>query len=98
MQYLAQSFWEKWKKQYLALLQTRRKWLSSEPDLEQGSIVLLKDDQRNRNEWAMGRVSQVFPSKDNKVRKVGIKVFKKEGFKVFIRPITETIHFLTPEK
>ncbi len=46
----------------------------------------------------MGRVTQVFPSKYNKVRKVEAKVFKKEGPTVSIRPITKTILLLTPEK
>ncbi len=86
------------KKQYLTLLQPKRKWPSSKPNLEPGSIVLLKDEQQKRNEWPMGRVTQVFPSKDNKVRKVEVKVFKKEGPKVFIRPITKIILLLTPEK
>ncbi len=71
---------------------------TSKPNLEPGSIVLLKDEQQKRNEWPMGRVTQVFPSKDNKVCKVEVKVFKKEGPKVFIRPITKIILLLTPEQ
>ncbi len=103
VQHLAQTFWDKWKKQYLTLLQPKRKGPSSKPNLEPGSIVLLKDEQQKNewmamNEWPMRRVTQVFPSKDNKVRKVEVKVFKKEGPKVFIQLITKTIFLLTPEK
>lgn len=79
-------------------MQPKRKWLSSKLDIELGSIVLLKDEQQKRNEWPMGVVTQVFPSKDNKVRKVEVKFLKKEGSKVFIRPITKTILLLTHEK
>lgn len=46
----------------------------------------------------MGCVTQFFPSKDNKVCKVEVKVFKKEGPTVFIRPITKTILLISPEK
>ncbi|KAI7789362.1 hypothetical protein IRJ41_022847, partial [Triplophysa rosa] len=73
VQHLAQTFWDKWKKQYLHLLQPKRKWPSNRLDLELGSI-------------------------DNKVCTVEVKFFKKEGPKVFIRPITMTILLLTPEK
>ncbi len=43
VQHLANTFWDRWKKQYLCLLQTRRKWQSEHPNVEPGSIVLLKD-------------------------------------------------------
>lgn len=54
VQHLAQTFWNKWKRQYLSSLQPQRKWQSSQPDLQHGSIVLLKDDQLKRNEWPLG--------------------------------------------
>ena len=98
VQHLAQTFWDRWKKQYLSSLQPRRKWQSSMPDLQPGSIVLLKDNQLKRNEWPLGLVTQVFPSIDSRVRKVEIKVSRKDGTKVFLRPVTETVLLLAPEK
>lgn len=44
IQHLAQTFWDRWKKQYLSTLQPRRKWQIPQPDLQPGSIVLLKDN------------------------------------------------------
>lgn len=98
VQHLAQTFWDRWKKQYLSSLQPRRKWQAAQPDLQPGSIVLLKDDQQKRNEWPLGLVTKVFPSKDGRVRKVEVKVSKKEGTKVFLRPVTGTVLLLAPER
>ncbi|XP_061891197.1 uncharacterized protein LOC133641474 isoform X1 [Entelurus aequoreus] len=98
IQHLAQTFWNKWKKQYLSTLQPRRKWHSPHPNLLPGSVVLLKDDQLKRNHWPLGLITQVFPSKDGRVRKVEIKVSRKDGTKVFLRPVTETILLMAPEK
>ncbi|XP_061829090.1 uncharacterized protein [Nerophis lumbriciformis] len=97
VQHLAQTFWSRWKKQYLASLQPRRKWMASTPDLQLGSIVLLKDNQLARNEWPLGLITQVFPSKDGKVRQVEIKVYRKDGTKLFLRPISETVLLLAPD-
>ncbi|KAF7699815.1 hypothetical protein C0J45_10842, partial [Silurus meridionalis] len=73
VQHLSNTFWDRWRKQYLCSLQTHRKWQSEQPNMEEGSIVLLKDSQTKSNEWPMGIVTQVFPSKDGKVRKVEIR-------------------------
>lgn len=59
--------------------------------------MLLKDEHQKRNEWPMGSVTQVFSSKDDKVRMVKVKVFKKDDPKFFIRHIAKTI-LLTLEK
>ncbi|XP_037103989.1 uncharacterized protein LOC119120868 [Syngnathus acus] len=64
VQHLAQTFWDRWKKQYLASLQPRQKWQAPTPDIQPGSIVLLKDNQLVRNEWPLGLIIQVFPSND----------------------------------
>lgn len=98
VQHLAQTFWDRWKKQYLASLQPRRKWKDPTPDLQPGSIVLLKDDQLRRNEWPLGLITEVFPSKDSKVCKVEVKVSRKDGTKVYQRPITEMVLLFAPVK
>ncbi len=97
VQHLANTFWDRWKKQYLCLLQARRKWQSEHPNVEPGSIVLLKDSQTKRNEWPLGIITQVFPSKDGKVRKVEIRIPKRDGTKLFLRPVTEIVVLLPRE-
>ena len=81
-QHLAHTFWNRWKKQYLSSLQPRRKWQSSKPDLR---------------EWPLGLLTQVFPSKDSRVRKVEIRVSKKDGTKMFMRPVNELVLLLAPD-
>ncbi|XP_061749014.1 uncharacterized protein LOC133547258 isoform X2 [Nerophis ophidion] len=98
VQHLAQTFWERWKKKYLSTLQPQREWHSPHPNLLPGRVVLLKGDQLKRNHWPLGLITQVFPSKDGRVLKVEIKVSRKDGTKVFLRPVTETILLMAPEK
>ncbi|XP_072313848.1 uncharacterized protein [Eucyclogobius newberryi] len=39
VQSLANSFWHRWRKEYLSTLQCRRKWRSKRPNLKQGDVV-----------------------------------------------------------
>ena len=70
IQYLAEQFWSRWKIEYLQSLQTRQKWNRPQRNLAQGDVVLLSDDDTPRSQWRMALVSEVYPSKDNLVRKV----------------------------
>ena len=97
VQCLANLFWDKWRRQYLPTLQTRSKWTSDQPDTQPGSVVLMRDCSTKRNEWPLGLVTQVFPSKDIKVRKAEIKVSKGDGTKLFLRPVTERVLLFPPE-
>lgn len=48
VQSLADSFWERWRVEYLATLQPWRKWTKKKPDLQEGDIVLIKNIQAKR--------------------------------------------------
>ncbi|XP_026156468.1 uncharacterized protein LOC113126589 [Mastacembelus armatus] len=91
VQCLANSFWKKWRQEYLATLQSRRKWREVQPNLEVGDVVLLKDSQTKRNEWPTGVIVNTFPGRDNRVRKVEVRVVKGDSPKVYSRPITEVV-------
>ncbi|XP_073492566.1 uncharacterized protein [Aquarana catesbeiana] len=95
VQVLADTFWNKWKKQYLSNLQTRNKWQDSKPNLQPGAIVLMKDSQSRRNEWPLGLITQVFPSEDGNVRKAELKVIRQGQPKLFLRPVSELILLLS---
>lgn len=86
---LSQEFWKKWRMQYLSNLQNKRKWTKTEVNLTEGDIVLLKNSEVTRDQWPMAVVERVFPSADNRVRTVQIRVAKDR--KSFIRPICELI-------
>ncbi len=78
VQSLASTFWDRWRKQYLATLQHRRKWQHQQPNISKGCIVLFKDSQSKRNDWPLGIITETYPSQDGKVRKVQVKIIGKE--------------------
>ncbi|XP_034385377.1 uncharacterized protein LOC117728696 [Cyclopterus lumpus] len=97
VQHLSNTFWDRWRKQFLPTLQARKKWQSTHLNINPGSVVLLKDSQVPRNEWPLGLVTQTFPSEDGKVRKVEIKVTRTGVTKIFLRPVSEIVLLLPPE-
>nr|XP_020483745.2 uncharacterized protein LOC109978925 [Labrus bergylta] len=97
VQGLANTFWHRWRTEYLPSLQKRRKWQKEIHNLQAGDIVILKDKQVKRNYWPLGIVVKTFPSADGKVRKVEIKTANDGSFKTFLRPVSETVLLLSPE-
>ncbi|XP_046701027.1 uncharacterized protein LOC124382803 [Silurus meridionalis] len=83
VQHLSNTFWDRWRKQFLPTLQARKKWQSTQPNIQPGSVVLLKDSQAPRNEWPLGLITQAFPSKDGKVRQVEVKSSNQAGLASF---------------
>ena len=72
-QYLADSFWSRWRNEYLHTLQKRHKWLTVKPCITPGDLVLIRDKTSKRNNWPSGIVSEVHKSSDNLVRSVTLK-------------------------
>jgi len=95
VQCLADTFWKRWKGEYLSTLQSRRKWTKDKPNVKEGDVVLLKDSQAHRNEWPMGLIVKVLPSSDNRVRKVEVRIVKDGTAKVFLRPVAEVVVLLS---
>ncbi|VDI50540.1 Hypothetical predicted protein [Mytilus galloprovincialis] len=80
----------------LANFKGRQKWTQERENIQEGDVVLLKDNQVNRLSWPMGIVTETFPSADNLVRKVEIRIVHtvdkdcvKPAF--FVRPVTELV-------
>ncbi|TWW54543.1 hypothetical protein D4764_0103490 [Takifugu flavidus] len=92
VQCLADTFWKRWKGEYLSTLQCSRKWTNVKPNVKEGDVVLLKDSQAHRNEWPVGLIVKALPSSD---RKVEVRVVKEGKAKVFLRPITEIVVLLS---
>jgi hypothetical protein len=80
-----QSFWKKWKVDYLNRLQNRPKWFKTSPNLTVDSLVILKDDDSPPLKWPLARVLEVIPGKDNQIRVVKLKT--QDG--IFTRTITK---------
>ncbi len=97
VQALADTFWCRWKAEYLHNLQTRQKWChdTSQKNIEKGDIVLLKDSSSHRNQWPMGAIVSAFESDDGIVRKATVRILK-DGKKTteYTRPTTDLIVLL----
>lgn len=92
VQYLANLFWTRWRHEYLSLHHSRSKWPSPIKNISVGDVVLLADDNSPRNMWKLARVVETYPSDDNLVRSVKIKVFTKDtGPSLLDRPVHKLI-------
>ena len=89
VQYLANEFWNRFKKEYLQASQERPKWNSVRRNLAVNDIVLIMDEDSPRNKWPMGRIIEVFPSDDGLVRKVNLKVASSST--PLKRPVTKLV-------
>lgn len=98
VQHLADTFWKRWRTQYLQTLQNYRKWKQEKRNLVIGDVILLKDNSVTRNSWPLGRVVRVFPSTDGRVRKAEICVVYRDGHSTtFVRPVTELVVLIQNE-
>lgn len=70
---IQQHFWRIWRSHYLSSLNQRTKWLKTQPNLKEGMLVLLKDDNVPSLHWPVGRVSKVYPGADQRVRVVDVR-------------------------
>lgn len=90
VQHLADTFWKRWKGEYLSTSQSRAEWTETRPNVKEGDAVLLKDSQVSRNEWPMGLIVKTLPSSDKNVRTVEVRTVQSGTVKVFRRPVSET--------
>lgn len=72
MEYLADQFWLRLKKEYLQGLQPRKKWQESQRDIADGDIVLVREEDQFRNDWPLVRVSKI-----KKRAKIAMSVVQK---------------------
>lgn len=98
VQALAETFWNRWRKEYLGTLQSPRKWFHKRPNIKEGDIVLLKDKQVKRSEWPMGIIVKAVPSTDGLVRKVEVKTVQHGTTKIYHRPISEVVYLLSSDQ
>ncbi len=73
VQYLANLFWTRWKREYLLTLQPRQKWNQPRRNLHVGDIILIKEDSLPRSSWSMGKVDAIEPDRNGFVRSVTVK-------------------------
>ena len=78
VQYIAEQFWSRWKKEYLQSLNNRQKWSKPRRNVRVGDVVLLRDDEVPRLEWPLAIVTDAQEGDDGLVRRVKLKVGTKK--------------------
>ncbi|XP_049869459.1 uncharacterized protein LOC126369201 isoform X2 [Pectinophora gossypiella] len=71
---IKQNFFKQWQKQYLSMLQNRPKWKTSTPNIDVGTLIILRDNNIMPFQWPMARVVKLYPGNDNKVRAFDVKM------------------------
>ncbi|XP_043203646.1 uncharacterized protein LOC122371409 [Amphibalanus amphitrite] len=87
VQYLADQFWVRWKREYLPALQARQRWRHGARNLQVGDIVLLVESGAPRGTWPLARVVETRPSRDGRVRKALVKT----SVSTYLRPIHKMV-------
>ena len=85
IQRIVDAFWKIWVRDVFPLLVPRRKWNVNRRNVSKGDIVVVADANVIRSQWKLGRVTDVYPGADGKVRNVKVQV----GFVELQRPITK---------
>lgn len=80
---LVQSFWNRWRREYLHTLQTRQKWNTPVNPIANGTVVVLINDNTPPLHWLLGIVEEVFPAKDGIVRVVRVRT----NTGTYLRPV-----------
>lgn len=91
---MRQEFWDIWSNEYISQLQKRTKWTSAKKNLEEGDIVLVKDEITSPLHWPLGRITRIFPGKDELVRVAEVlcngKIYKRPVMKLSKLPTGDT--------
>ncbi|XP_037811016.1 uncharacterized protein LOC119603147 [Lucilia sericata] len=82
-----QHFCQRWKNEYLKELHKRIKWQTPERNLQEGALVVIKDENLPPNSWRLGRVTKIYPGPDKRVRVA--EVLTHRG--IITRPIVKLI-------
>ena len=64
VQYIAEEFWHRWRKEFLQSLQTRQKWNDKRRNFDIGDIVILKEQESQCNQWPLARINGVDTSRN----------------------------------
>lgn len=75
---LVNSYWRKWRLEYLHTLQVRQKWCTSDNPVKVGTVVLIHQDDIPPLRWPLGVIQEVYPGADNIIRVALVKT--KSGF------------------
>lgn len=85
LDHMVQSFWKKWRLEYLHTLQVRLKWATPDNPVQVGKVVLVGQDDSPPLNWPLGVITETFPGSDNIIRVAMVKT----RFGTFKRPVVK---------
>ena len=85
VQKIVDSFWHRWSRDVLPALVTRKAWHTERRNVEVDDLVVMADNNAIRGKWTIGRVIEVHPRTDGRVRNVKVKTPAGE----YSRPVTK---------
>ena len=85
MQKIVDSFWHRWSRDVLPALVPRKAWHTERRNVEVDDLVVMADNNAIRGKWTIGRVIEVHPGTDGRVRNVKVKTPAGE----YSRPVTK---------
>ena len=94
IQKVISEWWKLWLRNFVPSLQVRNKWWKKRENVSDGDIVLLIDPNISRGKWQLGKVIEVFPGTDNRIRSVRVKTITG----VYDRPITKLTLLMSKEE
>nr|CAH7734064.1 unnamed protein product [Callosobruchus chinensis] len=83
LQQMKQHIWSRWSKGYVTELQQRCKWKSTQGELKEGDMVIIKEDNLPPFKWKLGRVTSLHSGSDGVNRVATVKTlngFVKRAF------------------
>ena len=90
------KFWGRCKREYLQNLLNRSKWEKHERNLSVGDIVLVKEDDADRNDRSLaGKITEVTRNSDGKVRRAEVISWKAGSMKSYDRPISSWLNTIS---
>ena len=78
MQELIRHFWQRWLKEWIPSLNSRKKWNSEKDDFKVRDVVLVLSTDTTRGHWPLGRITKTIIGSDNRVCVVNVQVGQKE--------------------
>lgn len=86
---------DKGRKYYLQNLQLRPKGIKPPPDIVEGDVVLMKENEVCRNSWPLRRVVKGIRRKDDRVRQGEITIYNNRELANVLRPVMELVRILS---
>ena len=96
VQYMADEFWKRWRREYLSTIQARQKWKEVKRNVQVNDVVLLKEQDLRRNQWPLGRVVETFKGDDGLVRTVRVKI--ANAVEPLVRSIVKVVVLVESEE